>query len=341
MKSQEDDETQTRIASQRRDETHLGIGSDPRRIRRAGEKRGPITNETNTNPASEELNAALLRLGVDHYYTVQKTRIRMINRRIAIANIYEISPDLIGGPLSSAELIEKAEDMERRCVEKTAPNYAVYREFLAKIRGIGPLLSGQLIGLIRNVNRFEKVSHLWAYALGKVENGEVVRRRRGETISHNPELKRLCHNVAKSFIRQGRDSGSWYRLYYDQVKPQEVAKHAKNGCKRGKDCSAALHADLRAIRRVAEMFLSHLWEAWRELDGLPVTEPYAIAYLGHKNWIRWRDVVAYEEKSKARKPTDGTSVNPGTEELGLVVDNYLRLKKKRNTIAKTASASHD
>lgn len=37
-----------------------------------------------------------------------------------------------------------------------------------------------------------------------------------------------------------------------------------------------------AIRYIAKRLLSHLWEVWRELEGLPVRDPYPIEYLGHQ-----------------------------------------------------------
>lgn len=38
----------------------------------------------------------------------------------------------------------------------------------------------------------------------------------------------------------------------------------------------------RAARYCAKMFLRDMWVAWRTLEGLPVSEPYEVAKLGHK-----------------------------------------------------------
>lgn len=38
----------------------------------------------------------------------------------------------------------------------------------------------------------------------------------------------------------------------------------------------------RASRYCAKMFLRDMWVVWRELEGLPVSEPYEVAKLGHK-----------------------------------------------------------
>lgn len=37
-----------------------------------------------------------------------------------------------------------------------------------------------------------------------------------------------------------------------------------------------------AIRYIVKRLLSHLWEVWRELEGLPIRDPYPIEYLGHQ-----------------------------------------------------------
>jgi len=34
-------------------------------------------------------------------------------------------------------------------------------------------------------------------------------------------------------------------------------------------------------RRMEKLFLAHVWEKWREIEGLPTREPYPIEYLGH------------------------------------------------------------
>lgn len=40
-----------------------------------------------------------------------------------------------------------------------------------------------------------------------------------------------------------------------------------------------------SCRWVGKLFLSHLWSVWREIEGLPVTEPYVISILGHADKI--------------------------------------------------------
>lgn len=46
------------------------------------------------------------------------------------------------------------------------------------------------------------------------------------------------------------------------------------------------HIYARAKRKTVKLFLAHLWQVWREIEGLPVTKPYANTILGHENFIK-------------------------------------------------------
>ncbi len=41
------------------------------------------------------------------------------------------------------------------------------------------------------------------------------------------------------------------------------------------------HIDYRARRKMVKRFLLDFWLVWRRLEGLPTSEPYAIAILKH------------------------------------------------------------
>jgi len=45
------------------------------------------------------------------------------------------------------------------------------------------------------------------------------------------------------------------------------------------------HVFARAKRKTVKLFLAHLWQVWREIEDLPVTEPYAHTLLGHADLI--------------------------------------------------------
>ena len=52
-------------------------------------------------------------------------------------------------------------------------DYAVYREYLSEVRGIGPAMAGVIIWEIRHVSKARYSSSLWKYAgLDVAENGQ-------------------------------------------------------------------------------------------------------------------------------------------------------------------------
>jgi len=89
-----------------------------------------------------------------------------------------------------------------------------------------------------------------------------------------------------------------YRDEYDIYKAKQREAHPdvmcrQCGCK-WEDCESKKshtrmfndgHLDFRAKRKTAKLFLSHLWAKWREFEGLPVSEPYVQAIMGHTNII--------------------------------------------------------
>lgn len=45
------------------------------------------------------------------------------------------------------------------------------------------------------------------------------------------------------------------------------------------------HVHERALRKMVKLFLACLWLVWRQMEGLPITKPYAIDKLGHSSFI--------------------------------------------------------
>ena len=115
----------------------------------------------------------------------------------------------------------------------------------------------------------------------------AIRSHRGYRSSWNTDLKKVCWLISKQFVKQG----DLYRHFYDQQKLRlsqrpDFRKRLKlqaQGKKEG--AGAKAHLDAIARRKTVKLFLSHLWEKWRKIDGLPVTEPYSIAKMGHKTKI--------------------------------------------------------
>jgi hypothetical protein len=186
--------------------------------------------------------------------------------------------------------------------------------YLSNIQGIGRIISSGIIAWIGPISRFDNVSKLWAYAGFSAEHwkstcerghkfittskpercrvrmkkgkraGEICgaklvktesfkeppRRTRGYVLFVNQKLHSFVWKIARSFEYQKPDK-SFYRRMYDTYKAEEKRKGISDG-----------HARNRALRKTAKLFLAHLWETWRRMEGLPVSEPYMKKLLGHE-----------------------------------------------------------
>ena len=56
------------------------------------------------------------------------------------------------------------------------------------------------------------------------------------------------------------------------------------------------HLHMRALRIVKKLFLSHTWEMWRKVRGLPTPAPYPIEHLGHYDYIPPESVIEHDKK---------------------------------------------
>lgn len=236
------------------------------------------------------------------YIDLQKTRMAAKNRARTLED-----PDL---EVLLGEVM-KLEEKAAKDISKGVKNHPFYVYWLKNVKGIGPLLSAQLILHIRGkqhtpecqekrakyfakkkpgekkrtkaftcdcptkeIERFSNVSKLWHYAGLHVVNGKAARRRRGQKVDWNPKLKSLCWNISKSFVMH---KNSDYRKHYEKFKKKEQKKHPD--LRKG-------HIEARARRKTVKLFLAHLFDKWYQLKGLNPPKPYAIGVLGHTNEIK-------------------------------------------------------
>jgi hypothetical protein len=178
----------------------------------------------------------------------------------------------------------------------------VYQQFLSKIRGIGTVLSANLIKEFGDCSRFETPAHLWSYCGLSVVGGVAPKRVRGEVSSFNPRLRTLTWKISDCLMKSNK---GLYRNIYDT----EKVKHANRDFEKGElkekygrpyeDDETKLrpiHVHNIALRKMRKIFMANFWSASRELNGLPVREPYAIDKLGHKNAITWVKAIKMEKK---------------------------------------------
>lgn len=96
---------------------------------------------------------------------------------------------------------------------------------------------------------------------------------RGQKSPYDQYAKKTLYLVGCSFIKAGEGP---YEAYY--------RKHrARLEIERPGWADGRKH--LTALRIVEKLFLAHLWQIWREALGLPISDPYALAELGHTGFI--------------------------------------------------------
>ncbi len=144
--------------------------------------------------------------------------------------------------------------------------------------------------------------------------GKAPARQAGWHYMFNMRLKTIAWLVSEQMVRQG---DKFYRDIYDTAKIYYANRARKEGLK--VVSSAVLknkkpadkpkyisegHIHNRAKRKMVKIFLFHLWEAWREAEGLTTRPPYVIEKLGHKNFISWRKlkpILIQDKENKAKK----------------------------------------
>lgn len=243
-----------------------------------------------------------LALVVRQFYAVQDMRKAMSNRIQAYHRLGYYAKH-------AGEVYDRTKELEdyiSGVVAGMVKHEPIYQAWLQHVRGIGPTLSASLITRIGSIDRFETVSSLWAYSGLDVRDGRARKRRRGEKANWNADLGMLvAYKIPSQFIMAtssfGRKLYDQYKAFYEATHEEKCpiwshpdAKVNEAGTRatlNGKGCSRKGHIDNMAKRKVGKVFLACLWAAWRELEGLPVTEPYAMKLDGHSHLIKPEDWI--------------------------------------------------
>jgi hypothetical protein len=140
---------------------------------------------------------------------------------------------------------------------------------MVAVKGVGYLLAAKVVAMI-DIERADTVSALWRYAGYGVNDGEREKPVKGEKLHYNIRLKTTCYLIGSSFLR----SNSPYRQVYDDAKVFYEANRP--------DWTKA-HRHQAAMRKMIKLWLSHTWQVWRKLEGLPTRELYVQEKLGHQH----------------------------------------------------------
>ena len=153
----------------------------------------------------------------------------------------------------------------------------IWVEWLKNIRGISDVLGSNLMKIFGYCENFKQISSVWRYS-GLDPDG-AKGRTKGEKIHYNPMAKTLAWKISDSFIKQRTPT---YRRIYDEEKARQLALK-ESGAEHAP--KSLLHADLRARRKMAKIFLQHYWLVCRDIKGLPVSLPYCFERLGHTHFV--------------------------------------------------------
>lgn len=277
------------------------------------------------------MNHDYVKLVVRRLYDAQKLRIqsdlrlqRLIREEIVLK---EEAEKTFG---QARKLEEDTEKEYERIVWREIRNERIVKEWLIRVRGIGPRLAGLLVALIGDIGKFSNVSKLWAYAGLHVVNGRAAKRSKGERANWSDELKTTAWKIGKSFVKAGGPYAELYRTYKQYLIVREVRNGNVIWGADDKGKYAPIHApievmaraeemkapekpewtlgriDNMATRRTVKIFLSHLWDVWRTMEGLPTDGPFVQERLGHESRLDPWDFVEPEKEKRPRKNAVGT-----------------------------------
>ncbi len=248
-----------------------------------------------------------LRLHVQHYDGMVLSRMGLTSRfqaRVRRGVAAKEDVDSVLEPLRKAFAATEREEVKQ--IEKLVKQHPAYG-VLSGIVGLGPVLIGRLIAIVQDVGRFDTVSKLWKYVGMDVRDGKAPKRKRGEKSTWSPAGRRLCYNIGDSFIK----SRSPYREFYDLKKALYRKRHPEkiDSGRKSKDGKVIYdytdgHVHAMARRYMVKLFLSHAWELWRQVEGLPVRAPYAMEYLGHTGQITPEQMKAKPKAKRKTKPKE-------------------------------------
>lgn len=195
----------------------------------------------------------------------------------------------------------KLEESANKALESEVKKHPLWDAFFKDVKGCGPLMAAVCISYF-DVYTARHASSFWRYAgLDVVENveGKAEGRSRKHRVEqtyidkdgkertkmglgYNPTLKTKLVGVLgscmlKSGIRTDKETGM--KVYSGYAKAYgDYKKRLDNRPDTAEYSSLRKHR--MANRYMVKQFVRDLWVVWRRLEGLEVTEPYEVAFLG-------------------------------------------------------------
>jgi len=155
-----------------------------------------------------------------------------------------------------------------------------------QIKGLGETTLARLMAKT-DITVCTTASKFFAHCgYGLNSDGSIQRKVKGETLTYNAKLQGNCVMTGLCLLR-AKDS------YYAQY------LRFKGDCP--EDFTDG-HRHNRAMRHMIKLFQAHLWEVWREAEGLDAPRPYAFSILKHadEHYIDPWSMVKLAKEKKSR-----------------------------------------
>lgn len=179
--------------------------------------------------------------------------------------------------------------MKKSMVAYGETEFGAAWRFLTAVKGLGEGgLAAQLLAQIDDIGKFDTVSKLWRFAGYAVIDGKREYNTDGDKSHYNRRLKSIVYLIVEQFIRQ--QTPLYADIYYTEkarlrrLHPEAIKDNGHTQYNDG-------HLHAMAMRKTGKIFLQHLWVQWRTAEGLPVSEPYVQAILGHTNIITAQELT--------------------------------------------------
>ena len=228
----------------------------------------------------------------------------------------------------------KMENKYKKMMDEYIVTEKVYHAFLKHIIGVSTILSANLIKEFGYCETYVHASSVWKHCGLDVQNGRAPKMKKGVKAKFSPRLRTMAWKISDEFIKQRTPV---YRDEYDREKARQIAmldgvlrvmtvkQHeeydrllalsTKDDPKKWEKIEALVHginekapvipkhADMRARRKAAKLFLEHYWHCGRDIAGLPTGKPWVFRQKdqAHAHYISWQDAVEANDKERARR----------------------------------------
>jgi hypothetical protein len=116
------------------------------------------------------------------------------------------------------------------------------------------------------IRDFPMISSWWHYMGRHVVDGKVPKLKSGQVSDWSTPGRQVGYQIGQAFIKMKSDH--LYRKFYDERRKLRDKTHPE---------STDMHKMNMALNETTKMFLSHMWQVARTIDGLPLTDPYIVS----------------------------------------------------------------